>query len=226
MASCHILVTGFGPFPGVPENNSGWLVEALARRRLASRLGCAIETRVLPTEWSQVSLLGPALLRTHRPRLILHLGVSGKARGFRIERAAHNRIVRREDASGALHGKRQILDYGAQRLDTEIPVPDLAKHLRGLGLPAITSPSAGSYLCNFLYYHSLDWASRQKRRADVCFVHVPHGEDQGGTLGEAELLRGTEAILRYLIAHADRTDSAAPPRPAPRRAMRAGAARG
>src|SRR6185312_4329225 len=98
MAGAHILLTGFGPFPGVPENTSDWLVETLAARRLASRLGRSIEARVLPTEWTQVSLLGPALLRRHRPRLILHLGVSGRARGFRIERAAHNRIAARVDA--------------------------------------------------------------------------------------------------------------------------------
>lgn len=223
MASCHILLTGFGPFPGVPENNSGRLIEALARRKLTSRLGCAIETRVLPTEWTQISLMGPALLRTHRPRLVLHFGVSSRASGFRIERAAHNRIVRREDARGALHDKRFILDHGDDRLDTEVPVPELARHLRGLGLPAVTSSSAGAYLCNFLYYQSLDWARRQKRRADICFVHVPHGEKQGGTLSDAELLRGTEAILRYLIAHAERADSTSVV--ATRRGERASAAR-
>ncbi len=222
MASSHILLTGFGPFPGVPENISGRLVETLAARRLASRLGCGIEARVLPTEWEQVSLLGPALLRNHRPRLVLHLGVSGRASGFRIERTAHNRIAARADASGTLLPKRQILDYGVPSLDTGVPAPDLAKHLRRQGLPAITSSSAGSYLCNFLYYHSLDWASRQKRPADVCFVHVPHGRRQGGLLSEVELLAGTEAVLRYLIAYAEEQDRGATPARAVPRSSQAG----
>lgn len=206
MHPLSLLITGFGPFPGVTENVSGWLVEALAATSYSSRLSCKLHAQVLPTEWAEVSALGPRLLHQHKPRMLLHFGLSKRARGFRIERSAHNRVGAREDARSALPMTGIILEHGRDRLDTQLPAASLAKHLREQGLPAAASRSAGTYLCNFLYYLSLEWAKRQDGRCDVVFVHVPPGPRQGGPLSEAELLRGAEAILRYLLAFADRCD--------------------
>jgi pyroglutamyl-peptidase len=72
--------------------------------------------------------------------------------------------------------------------------------LRTKDLPAVASRSAGTYLCNYLYYLSLHWALGQNGACDVCFVHLPPGPRQGGPLSEAELLRGAELIMRYLLA--------------------------
>ncbi|MGB6906255.1 MAG: hypothetical protein WBE04_03945, partial [Methyloceanibacter sp.] len=86
------------------------------------------------------------------------------------------------------------------------------------GVPAATSRSAGTYLCNFLYYLSLDWAARQGTPCDACFVHVPPAAGPGARLSEAELLRGAEAVMCYLIDYTNLRDgaaSAAEPAPAP-----------
>jgi pyroglutamyl-peptidase len=209
MARLRVLLTGFGPFPGASENISEWLVQSLAATGPAPGLGCELHAEALPTVWSEVATLGPRLLDRHRPHLVVHLGLSMRARGFRIERSAHNQVAVREDASGALPLNRTISERGPAHLDTGLPAGDLARHLRDLGLPATVSRSAGSYLCNLLYYLSLDWAARQKAPCEVCFVHVPPGGSQGGPLGDAELLRGTEAALRYLVAAAGRRDGIA-----------------
>jgi pyroglutamyl-peptidase len=207
MARPHVLITGFGPFPGAAENSSAWLVESLAAARPASRLGYTLHAEVLPTEWAEVATLGPGLLHQHRPRLILHLGLSKRARGFRVERFAHNVIDLREDARGAMPRTRSVLDRGHARLDTRLPATRLAKHLRMHDIPATASRSAGTYLCNYLYYLSLEWARRQES-SDVCFVHIPPGPRQGGPLSEAELLRGVDLILRYLLAFVRERDEA------------------
>ena len=208
MARPRVLITGFGPFPGAPENSSAWLVQALAAGRLSSRLGCDLQAEVLPTEWADVATRGPRLLRQHRPELILHFGLSKRAKGFRIERFAHNVIDLREDAQGALPAMRSVLELGRVRLDTRVPASSLAKHLRSQSLPAVASRSAGAYLCNYLYYLSLDWARRQEAPCDVTFVHLPPGPRQGGPLSEVELLRGAELIMHYLLAFAERRDQA------------------
>jgi pyroglutamyl-peptidase len=208
MARPRVLLTGFGPFPGAAENSSAWLVEELAGKRQASRLGCDLDAEVLPTEWAEVARRGPGLIQHHRPRLILHLGLHKRARGFRIERSAHNLIDLREDARGAVLNRRTILDRSDGRLDTEVPATQLARHLRTQDLPAVASRSAGTYLCNYLYYLSLHWARGQNGACDVCFVHLPPGPRQGGPLSEAELLRGAELIVRYLLAFALDRDQA------------------
>lgn len=208
MARPRVLITGFGPFPGAAENSSAWLVEALAAARPSSRLGCTLHAEVLPTEWAEIATLSPRLLHQHRPRLILHLGLSKRARGFRVERSAHNVIDFREDARGALPTMRSVLDQGSGRLDTAISTANLAKHLRAENLPAAASRSAGAYLCNYLYYLSLHWARQQDAPCDVTFVHLPPGPRQGGPLSESELLRGAELILSYLLAFAQDRDQA------------------
>ncbi len=208
MAYPRVLLTGFGPFPGAAENSSAWLVEELAGKRQSSDLGCDLHAEVLPTEWAEVARLGPGLVQHHRPRLTLHLGLHKRARGFRIERSAHNLIDLREDARGAVLDRRSILDRSDGRLDTAIPATQLARHLRAQDLPAVASRSAGTYLCNYLYYLSLHWARGQSGACDVCFVHLPPGPRQGGPLSEAELLRGAELTMRYLLAFALDRDQA------------------
>ncbi|HSA66232.1 MAG TPA: pyroglutamyl-peptidase I [Methyloceanibacter sp.] len=208
MALPRVLLTGFGPFPGAAENSSAWLVEELAGNRQASGLGCDLHAEILPTEWAEVAKRGPGLVQHHRPRLTLHLGLHKRARGFRIERSAHNLIDLREDARGAVLNRRTILDRSDRRLDTEVSATQLARHLLAHDLPAVASRSAGTYLCNYLYYLSLHWARGQNGACDVCFVHLPPGPRQGGPLSEAELLRGTELIMRYLLAFALHRDQA------------------
>ena len=208
MARPRVLLTGFGPFPGATENSSAWLVEELAGDRQSSHLGCDLHAEVLPTEWAEVARLGPGLVQHHRPRLTVHLGLHKRARGFRIERSAYNRIDLREDARGAVLNRRTIVDRSDGRLDTDVPATQLAGHLRTRDLPAVASRSPGTYLCNYLYYLSLHWARGQNGACDVCFVHLPPGPRQDGPLSEAELLRGADLILRYLLAFALDRDQA------------------
>jgi pyroglutamyl-peptidase len=203
MTRSRVLITGFGPFPGVSENVSGRLAHGLARCKLPGH-SPATRAELLPTEWDEVSKRAPRLLDAVRPRLVLHLGLSERAQAFRIERSAYNRAAAREDACGALPRERLICAPGPARIDTRLPTTELAKHLRRHDLPAGASRSAGRYLCNFLYYLSLDWAGRQDDACDVCFVHVP----PPAALSETELLRGGELILCYLLDHIGEREAA------------------
>ena len=84
--------------------------------------------------------------------------------------ASMYRAARRADAHGLVPSAATIRTDSADRFDTEVPTAALAAHLRACGVPAAWSRSAGSYLCNFLYYHSLDWARRQPDPRLVLFV--------------------------------------------------------
>ena len=196
----RVLLTGFGPFPGAPVNPSAWLAEMLPLRLSAGDE--EVDARILPTEWEAVAAFTEQLRETLQPHVIVHFGLSHHAKGFRIERSAHNRASLRADASGALPRSHVILPQGPGRLNTTFPATALAAHLSQRGISAAPSHSAGSYLCNFLYYLSLDWAARQSGGASVLFVHVPPFAVHGGSLSEAELLDGAEAILRFAVAAA------------------------
>jgi pyroglutamyl-peptidase len=203
MARPSVLITGFGPFPGVPENPSGWLAETLAEQGQA--FGCDLHGAVLPTEWDAVAALAPSLHESLQPHVMIHFGVSPNAKALRIERSAHNRAASRADARGALPDTAAICSNGADRLDTSLPVTALAAHLRSRDVAAGASRSCGRYLCNFLYYRSLEWTRR--RGGHALFVHVPLTRAQGGSLGTDALLHAGTETLRFVLDGADMQDT-------------------
>lgn len=195
MARPRVLITGFGPFPGVADNPSGRLAEALVAR--SASLPCDLHGHVLPTEWEAVAALAPHLHETLQPHVMLHFGVSPNAKSLRIEGSAHNHSAPRADAKGALPAMQQISPGGAARLDTSLPASTIAAALRVRGHAAVASRACGSYLCNFLYYRSLEWARLRGREA--LFVHVPHVTSQDGHLSETDLLDAAKAALRAVL---------------------------
>jgi pyroglutamyl-peptidase len=202
MAGPRVLITGFGPFPGVADNPSAWLAATLAGEMQG--LTGTLQAEILPTSWESVAALTPSLFEALRPDIMIHFGLCQRAQGLRIERSAHNRITPRADINGALPASRSVLAQGPARLDARVPVASLAAHLRAHGIDAAVSRSAGRYLCNFLYYRALDWASRQDRPATALFVHIPQRSSHGGACSDAELLRGGQETLRFVLDHAGR----------------------
>jgi pyroglutamyl-peptidase len=200
MARRRVLITGFGPFPGFAENPSAWLVETLAKRPRAP--GIELHARVLPTEWEKIALV-PQLFEALQPHVMIHFGVSENASAFAIERLAYNRAFLETDARGAMPKDRKIRAGGPQRFDTLFPAAALAAHLRRSRLTARTSRSAGAYLCNFLYYHSLEWAGRQRDVPTVIFVHIPPWTRKRGLLSREALLHGGAETLRFVLGCAN-----------------------
>lgn len=195
MARPHVLLTGFGPFPGVAENPSSWLAETLAAR--SAHAGYQLHCHILPTEWDAVTALTPRLYAGLQPHIMIHFGVSPRAKTLRIEHSAHNLAARRPDARGVLPAVCAISPNGEHRLDTGLPVNAIAAHLRAHGHAANASRSCGRYLCNFLYYRSLEWARRRGRNA--LFVHIPLTHAGGDALDEDALLTAGEETLCFVV---------------------------
>jgi len=200
MARPRVLITGFGPFPGVADNPSSWLVETLAKQHSAADF--KLDARVLPTEWENVALIH-RLYEAVQPHVMIHFGVSEDLPVFAIERSAHNRVAPRTDARGATPEGRKIREGGPPRFDTLFPAAKLAAHLRRRGVAARTSRSAGAYLCNFLYYHSLDWALRQETVPPALFVHIPPLTKGRGPFGRETLLHGASETLRFVLRYSN-----------------------
>jgi pyroglutamyl-peptidase len=169
-----ILITGFGPFPGTPVNATMQLVPELtvaARKRFPD---LCVASEILKTEWQAAPSRLRALLAEATPDVALHFGVSKQARGFEIEARARNICSHALDASGALPDKTRLCDGDApESLAAKLPVSSLLMRLRLLGVPAFASRDAGTYLCNALFYHSLDYARQHTRPVRIGFIHVP-----------------------------------------------------
>ncbi|MCJ2083964.1 peptidase C15 [Methylobacterium sp. J-090] len=167
MSGKHLLVTGFGPFPGVPVNPSAVVARRLAA--LARRHGLAggdIRLLILPTAYGAIEThLVPALAAA--PDAVLMLGVARSATRVRVEFRARNRASRLfPDASGHVARRLTLAADGPAERRATAAAPALAT-LRRNGIPAIASNDAGRYLCNAAYFRGLAEA------APVLFVHIP-----------------------------------------------------
>ncbi len=171
-ARTAVLITGFGPFPGVPVNATMRLLPELARVAAKNFPDVRFDAEVLPTEWAAGPRRLERLLAEARPDLALHFGVSARARGFEIESRAHNVCAAQPDASGVLPVGLAIRDGGAEHLPASLPVQHIVMRLRRRGIPAFVSRDAGAYLCNAALYHSLSCARDAPGRR-VGFVHIP-----------------------------------------------------
>ncbi|MEW5422619.1 hypothetical protein [Amorphus sp. 3PC139-8] len=168
----RVLITGFGPFPGMPVNPTERLVGEVERllRRAAAPL--RVETEIFPTEWSMLASL-PNRLAAHRPELIMMTGVAASARSLRIERNAHPGLgATLRDAGGHLPSATDEPHAAIRR--TPVNVTRLVSGLHRKGGPLVaTSDDPGRYLCNAAYRTALAWAAHRRGRPEVVFVHVP-----------------------------------------------------
>jgi pyroglutamyl-peptidase len=190
-AKPRVLITGFGPFPGVAENPSGWLAEMVAAA--APPTNCMIYRAVLPTEWHAVASRAAYFHQAIRPRLMIHFGLKVEATKIQLESKAHNQIEHRPDAGGA-HPERNVVISGCEEMhETWLPVDALAGRLQAESIPVSVSQSCGRYLCNDLYFRSLNWA--EQNGSDALFVHVPHIH----ILSMSTLLQAAELILQEAL---------------------------
>lgn len=192
-----ILLTGFGPFPGTPDNLTSRLVPELARRAARRFRGHEVITEIFPTEWARAPLRLADLYARHAPRVVLHFGVSERATGFMIETSAFNGCSSTADAAGCLPSAPQVACGEAEALPTRLPADAIVAHLASLNLPVALSSDAGRYLCNTVFYRTLQHAAALPHDAIAGFIHIPTHVMQEST-GSSRPFDWTVAVLGSL----------------------------
>jgi len=165
-----ILLTGFGPFPGVTENPSGTLAESLAA---VPPVGLRLAGVVLPVSFASVPGALADFLAVERgvaPRLLLSMGVH-PGDGFRLERRARARPSSdKVDDSGEVGAGFQSDRERVTTLDLERLATKLAAVAAPMGGIRV-SEDAGGYVCDWTYQQLLQHAERLG--VPALFLHVP-----------------------------------------------------
>lgn len=178
-AAFVILLTAFGPFPGIPVNATALLVPRLAQRlrRLAAArspllpdAAISVHTTTLPTEWQRGPDRAEATIGRLRPDLVLHFGVSSQASGFVIERVGRSACQPHPDAAGHLAPSPTL--GPAATHNATLPVDAICDRLSANGLPVSASTDAGGYLCNAVLYRTLSLPTGV-RPPIAGFIHIP-----------------------------------------------------
>ena len=168
-----ILVTGFDPFGGDPINPSSMVAARLHGRQIA---GHRVVAAQLPTVFAASARRLHELLRVHRPVLVVCLGLAGGRTGISLERVAINvNDARIADNSGAQPVDTPVAARGPAAYFSTLPIKTMLQAMRDAGLPAEVSNSAGTFVCNHVFYalmHHLA-TTRAPGAARGGFIHLP-----------------------------------------------------
>jgi pyroglutamyl-peptidase len=181
-----VLLTSFEPFGGGTVNSSLEAGRAVAERppegvELSWALLPVVASRCARTAWERAEQLDAAWL--------IALGQAAGSATLRLERNAFNLDdFSIPDNAGVRRCRMRIAASGPPSYATPAPLDALAEALRRRGIPVEVSPSAGSYVCNRLYYELLHRAAEEGAGRRVLFVHLPLLPDQ-----DAEPERGRAA---------------------------------
>ncbi|MFG1287496.1 pyroglutamyl-peptidase I [Xanthobacter versatilis] len=211
----RILVTAFGPFPGVPLNPSQRTAKDLLRLKRTALCGMEITLRILPTRWDELPRFD-ALMREQAFDAVLLLGVAARRRRVCLETRAVNAARAFPDAAGRHPPGRRLSRRGLDAIASTAPALAGVAALQRAGIAASASRDAGRYLCNAAYFHALAATRGQRPETGavppVLFVHLPGRSGVPRGASRAGLARALSGLLVTLAADARRRHSNAPDR--------------
>ena len=205
MPDLRILVTGFEPFGGDSVNPSWLVAQHLSRASIA---GAQLQALQLPCVFGlSAQVLAQALVQ-HQPDVVLALGLAQGREGISIERVAINV----DDARIADNAAHQPIDTpvvpgGPAAYFSTLPIKRLAQGLQQAGHPAHVSQTAGTFVCNHVFYalqHHL-----QGQRVMSGFVHLPALPEQAARAGRptppsmalAAQVAAVQCLLELCVDH-------------------------
>jgi pyroglutamyl-peptidase len=167
-----ILLTGFEPFDGATENPSRRAVLALASE--APPDGTRVLAEILPCRYASIDdTLRTALLR-HRPDVVIATGQAGGRAEISVERVAINvDDARIADNDGVRQIDTPVVAGGPAAYFATLPIKAVTAAIRAAGVPASVSQTAGTFLCNHVFYRACHLAATELPGLRAGFLHMP-----------------------------------------------------
>ena len=167
----NVLLTGFEPFAQDAVNPSWEVARALDGWQHA---GATVRAVQLPCVFGDAAAHLDQALRQWQPTLVVCLGLAGGRAELTPERVAINM----DDARIPDNAGRQPVDTAVQTggpaaYFSTLPIKAMVRDMRAQGVPASVSNTAGTFVCNHIFYalmHRLAAAGGPVRGG---FIHVP-----------------------------------------------------
>ena len=203
-----VLLTGFEPFGGESGNPSWEIARALDGWRCE---GHVVRSVQLSCVFGQALRELDAALEQHAPALVVCLGQAGGRPEISIERVAINvDDARIPDNRGHQPVDDAVVAGGPAAYFSTLPIKALAHDLRAAGVAASVSNTAGTFVCNHVFYalmHRLATVPALAR-ARGGFVHVPYTPEQAAgrevpAMALATQVEGIREALRSALRTRD-----------------------
>ncbi|MBW0171525.1 MAG: pyroglutamyl-peptidase I [Hydrogenophaga sp.] len=195
-----ILLTGFDAFGGAALNPSWLAVKALHGRQM---LGHTVVAAQLPTVFDASLRELRALLQQHQPALVVCVGQAGGRQAISLERVAINvNDAPIADNAGAQPVDTPVAHGAPVAYFTSLPIKAMLAALQTEGVRAEVSQTAGTFVCNHVFYGLMRELATQPqlRHTRGGFVHVPWLPEQGTPhMALDDIVRGLRAALRCAL---------------------------
>ena len=197
-----VLLTGFDPFAGDAVNPSWEAVRVLDGETIADH---RVIAEKLPVVFGDALHALRAAIERTKPALVICTGVAATRTRLSIERVAINV----DDARIPDNAGRQPIDVpvahdGPAAYFSTLPIKAMLHALDQAGIPADISQTAGTYVCNHVFYGLMhELAMHPEIRGG--FIHVPPLADEGQPHGIAlaTLIDGLRRAVEAALTHRD-----------------------
>lgn len=202
----QVLLTGFEPFEGARINPSWEAVRTLEGWRFeAAGQAVQVHARRMPCAFGAALVALDAALAELQPQCVIAVGQAGGRSAFTPERVAINvddgRIC---DNAGCQPIDEPVVAGAPAAYFSSLPLKAIVQAVRAAGLPAEVSNSAGTFVCNHLFYglmHRLAQPDAQARGVRGGFIHIPYLPEQAAGLpGPPPALALADAVAALRIA--------------------------
>lgn len=204
-----ILVTGFDPFGSDKINPA---IEAV--KKLPDTIkGAKIIKLEIPTVFNKSAQVVHQAIVKEQPDYVLSVGQAGGRSALTPERVAINiNDGRIPDNDGYQPLDEPIQPDGDTAYFTQLPIKAMAKAIRAAGLPAIVSNTAGTYVCNHIFYQVQYMRTKEFPKLKAGFIHIPFLPEQVITrpnqpsMALADIVKGLTAAIGAIVERDGQSD--------------------
>ena len=196
-----VLLTGFSPFGGADTNVSWQVAQSLGGSVID---GHTLVAAQLPTEFDTSLEALTDLIEQHHPALVVCLGQAGGRQAISLERIAINIAdARIADNAGKQPVDKPVVSGGPPAYFTGLPIKAMLGALQQAGIAGEVSQTAGTYVCNHVFYGLMHTLERRRAMQGVRggFIHLPFLPEQGQpSMDLDEMQRGLRIAIACALA--------------------------
>lgn len=171
-----ILLTGFAPFGGEQQNPSWDAVKQL--QGFTPDNETVVQTLELPCVFHESLKLLRQAIQQWQPVLVIAVGQAGGRSAISLEKVAINyQDARIADNAGQQPTGEAVMAGTATAYFATLPLKAILQTLRSQGIPAEISYTAGTFVCNHVFY-GLMQALEHSPQVKAGFIHIPYAPEQ------------------------------------------------